>query len=485
MEQQNGFLKRFFKTEQKLEEKPKSADDMLKNAKAGSKCGPDGCNLVVESMQGGVEANYYWFLNFLRSKNLSFGLGYNEIYKIKDIYAAGEASSLWGSQEQRKGLQQDKVAQYMATIGKMIKDTFQVIRELRIIDERLEYYDGYNQEKRDAATALKGIWVDLVEGGTKNPASVFGLASQVGFATLPDLFFIVNPKGQDSVLREVNKLKGKGINRKVREVLERKLFQFLVWKDKTEKEIRNRKNFILKYLRMHFNNIQLYINWVKPYLKAVKQLQAMSTADRPYVGSTFETSETELELMAVGDNYEWTTEEGYVEELKFKKYHPCVIVKFRHIAMPQMAFQREYQRGPIHTGRTEINIQGYVLTREQINSYKAVREKESFDEIGDLIPSLKDALDSIGDELQKYLKEAGEKIEEKEKQEKEPESVLTPFKSIFTGIKSIFSREKKSKTQEVSPKKASIEKSAAKNIVKAQTYILYDVYKKSHGMLAP
>jgi len=283
MEEKKPWLSRFFRTEQEQEKQEKTAEDSIKKSQAFIReCGEDGCNIISESMRGGIEVNYYWVLNFIKSKNLSFGLGYKKIHKIKDIYTAGEASSLWGSQEQRKGLQQDKVSQYMATIGKMIKDTFQVIRELRIIDERLDYYDGFNKGDRDAVTALKGIWIDLVEGGTKNPASVFGLSSQVGFQTLPDLFFIVNPKDKNSVRKEVNKLKGKGINRKVREVLERKLFQFLVWKEKTEIEIRNRKNFILKYLRMHFNNIKLYINWVKPYLKSIKQLQSGSPASSRY-----------------------------------------------------------------------------------------------------------------------------------------------------------------------------------------------------------
>ncbi len=483
MEEKKRWFSSFFKSEQKQEEKPKKAEDIIKDSSADSECGPDGCNLIVESMQSNIEANYYWFLNFLKSTN-TFGLNFKEILKINDVYSAGEASSLWGSQEQRKGIQQDKVSQYMATIGKLIKDTFQIIRELRIIDERLEYYQGYNKGSRDASTALKGIWIDLVEGGTKNPASVFGLASQVGFATLPDLFFLINPKDKNSIVQEVNKLKGQGINRKVREVLERKLFQFLVWKEKTEKEIRDRKNFILKYLRMHTNNIKLYINWVKPYLKSVKQLQSASTAERPYVGSTFETSQIELEIMAVGDKYEWVTEEGYEETFEFNKYFPCIIVKLNHIAMPQMAFQREYQRGPIHTGRTEINIKAYVLEREQIEQYKAAKEKESYEEIADLVPSLKDSLDAIGDELQKYLKEAGELVGEKEPKPKKGQgTVFTPFTSIFKGIKGIFSSGKSKKP--LTPKKESIEKDAAKNIAKAKSYVLYDVFKKTHGMLAP
>ena len=315
---ENKLLSKFiFGSKEEVQETKKSSDDVIKSGfvKRNS-CGPNGCRLVLESMQGGVETHYFWILNFLRGK--IYGRGYKDenIIKIKDIYTAGEASSLWGSQEQRKGIQQDKVSQYMATIGKMIKDTFQIIRELRIIDERLALYDEYNafasgdNNKESGAVALKGTWVDIVEGGTKNPASVFGLASQVNFVTLPDLFFTVTPKDAFSVDKEVNKLKGKGINRKVREVLGRKLKQFIIWKEKTEKEIRSRKTFILKYLRMHVNNIKLYTNWIKPYLKAIRQLQSGSSADNPLVGSTFESADAELEILAKGEIYTFPTQIG-------------------------------------------------------------------------------------------------------------------------------------------------------------------------------
>ncbi|MFH1592779.1 MAG: hypothetical protein ABIB47_05425 [Candidatus Woesearchaeota archaeon] len=467
-------------------EKP---EDVIEKSKVTSPCGPDGCYLVLESMQGGVEPHYYWMLRFLRSTN-AFGLGFKDVKKIKDIYTAAEASSMWGSQEQRKGLQQDKVSQYMATVGKLIKDTFQIIRELRILDERLTLYDEYNaygkgeNERSSGAVALKGTWIDLVEGGTKNPASVYGLASQVGFATLPDLFFIVHPKKIEDVDKEVKKLKSRGINRKVREVLGRKLKQFIIWKEKTENELRTRKNFVLKYLRMHFNNIKLYTNWVKPYLKAIKMLQSQSSEGNPDVSAAFETSQVELELLAVGEKYVEQTPEGFDVEYKFKKYFACLRLVFNHVALPQMAFQREYQRGPVHAGRTEIKIIPYVLTKKQIDEYQAAVDRKSFEDIEDLIPSIEGSLSAIGDELQKYLEEAGEVQKKEEKKDKQTEGILTPFTSVFRGIGDIFKKEKSSSGEEIEkPRKG--EKQAAEAMAKIQAFTIYDIYKKAHGMLAP
>ena len=493
-EKKPGFLVRLIGAPEKEEEKSIDANTILKKgAVTDFKKEQIKYNLIIDSMQAGVEANYYWILRFMTSRNPSFGLQM-EVKKIRDIFTASEASSFWGNVEQRKGLQQDKVSQYMATIGKLIKDMFQIIRELRIIDERLAYYDGYNKRGKSnepldepSCIALKGTWVDLVEGGTKNPASVYGLASQVGFATLPDLFFTIHPFKSEEIDREVKKLKD--FNRKVQEVLSRKLKQFLEWKEKTEKEIRHRKIFILKYLRMHFNNIKLYTSWIKPYLRAIKALQSGSTDESPDVSSAFETNMVELELVGYKKKYSISNEEGFETEYEFKKYFPCTLVKFKHVAMPMMSYQKEYQRGPIHVGRTEITIEPHFLTQKQIEEYKTAMDRKDLEEIEDLIPSLQGSLSSLGEELDKYLVEAGENINiEKKEKEKPQEGLLSPFINIFKGIKEIVTLKKapSKKGEEVlSKRKEQVEMDEAKKIAAGTSFVLYDIFKKGHGMLAP
>lgn len=495
-EKQSGFLVKLIGSSEKEEEKkPKEPEEILKKGKVKDfKNDQIQYNLIIDSMQAGVEGNYYWVLRFMTSKNPSFGLGM-KVEKIRDIFTASEASSFWGNVEQRKGLQQDKVSQYMATIGKLIKDMFQIIRELRILDERLAYYEGYNKRGKKnepldepSCIALKGTWVDLVEGGAKNPASVYGLASQVGFSTLPDLFFTIHPSKVEDIDREVKKLKDVGFNRKVQEVLSRKLKQFLEWKEKTERELKNRKIFVLKYLRMHFNNIKLYTSWIKPYLRAIKALQSGASYKTPEVSSSFETNMIELEIVGYLDKYSVANEEGFEQEYIFEKYFPCVLVKFKYVAMPMMAYQKEYQRGPIHTGRTEISIEPYVLTKEQIEEYRIAKERKDLEEVEDLIPSLEGSLSSLGEELDKYLKEAGEEIKLKEEEKPKPkEGLLSPFINIFKGFGEILTFKKPSKESKkpMSKKLEQREKAAASGIAKGRSFTLYDIYKKGHGMLAP
>ncbi|MCK5140493.1 MAG: hypothetical protein KAQ85_11675, partial [Thermodesulfovibrionia bacterium] len=187
--------------------------------------------LVVEAYNMSIEEPYFWVLEYLRNF-----VGFPNIIKITDVFSAAENSSFFGSSQQRLGMQQDKVSQFLATVGKMVKELFQLVRELRILDERLGYYkdsiDTESKSRESAEITLKGIWVDMVEQGAKNPASVYGMAREVQFTTLPDLFFSTHPLKQEDVDEVVERDRAQ-FNRKVREVLKRKLRGYLAWKEHT------------------------------------------------------------------------------------------------------------------------------------------------------------------------------------------------------------------------------------------------------------
>ena len=85
-----------------------------------------------------------------------------------------------------------------------------MIRELRMIDERVQYYDDSAKNDDAAETALKSIWVDMVEGGINNPNSVTALSLKVGFIILPDLFYSIHPKKSGDVDKTMKELERKG-----------------------------------------------------------------------------------------------------------------------------------------------------------------------------------------------------------------------------------------------------------------------------------
>ena len=465
-----------------LESKPKKPEDVLGKPMQEY-------YIEVEEVGAGVERYYFWLLNFMQASGPS-GVKADEVIKVKDIYGATETSSYWGSIEQRKGLQQDRISQYLATIGKMMKDLFQIIRELRIMDERYDYYKRSNAGDEDAEVALKSIWIDMVEGGAKNPTSVLGLATQVGFTILPDLFFSIHPKQKPqaeqkdevdrSIQEALSSLKEEGINRKIIEVLGRKLVQYLIWKQRTEREIFQRRNFMLKYLRQHYNVIKMYMDWVRPYLVNLKRLQMKQNPEDVHLISAFESSKIELELIA-----KWfQTNKETKEKLK---YHSYLKLEFTYITIPQMAYQQEYQRGAIHTGRSVIRIESYVLTDKNIKDYEDLVEEEDFQ----LIEGLNEAMASLGDELKSYLKEAGEKFKEDEKKKEEPKIERSNiFRDVFYGFGEIFGMREKSSEQfdqeremkRLSSWQIQDEREVAQGDAVKFTYVLYDVFKKFNRM---
>ncbi|MBI2558887.1 hypothetical protein HYW20_06195 [Candidatus Woesearchaeota archaeon] len=430
--------------------------------------------LHYEGYNISIEEPYFWTLHYLRY----FG-GFPRIDKITDVFAAAENSAFFGASQQRLGLQQDKVSQFLATIGKMVRELFQLVREMRVLDERLSYYgDSYTHSPsaESAEITLKGIWVDLVEQGAKNPASVYGMAREVQFTTLPDLFFSTHPKKQEDVDVVVERERGQ-FNRKVREVLKRKLRAFLAWKEHTYEELKNRRKFTLKYLRQHFEIIRMYMTWVKPYLKNIQRLQLDQTrADTPDLLVAFESSMIEVEILAIKPS-------GSVNQ--------CVLMHYLFRTRPEMNYSQEYQRGPLHLGRVEMDFRAYAWTDKEIESYKRMREQEDFQLLGVIDGSVKSALEALGDELMRYLKEAGEEFEEKKELPKTPLKRSGPFMSVFEGFAELFTSFKTSKTLKQKSKKPTqtdmmrlaIARKNAQDSVKKVMWNTYHHFKKQHDML--
>ncbi|MBI3026656.1 hypothetical protein HYY70_00950 [Candidatus Woesearchaeota archaeon] len=432
--------------------------------------------LHYEGYNISIEEPYFWTLHYLRY----FG-GFPRIDKITDVFAAAENSAFFGASQQRIGLQQDKVSQFLATIGKMVRELFQLVREMRILDERMSYYaDSYTNSPsaESAEITLKGIWVDLVEQGAKNPASVYGMAREVQFTTLPDLFFSTHPKKQEDVDIAVERERGQ-FNRKVREVLKRKVRSFLAWKEHTYEELKNRRRFTLKYLRQHFEIIRMYMTWVKPYLKNIQRLQLdQSKTETPDLIIAFESSMIEVEVLAIKGK----------EDDKIKQ---CILMHYLFRTRPEMSYTQEYQRGPLHLGRIEIDLRAYAWSDKEIESYKRMREHEDFQLLGVIDGSVKAALEALGDELMRYLKEAGEEFEERKELPKAPAKRPGPFVSILKGFAELFGSFKvKSEVKKAQKKptqtdlmKEAISRSKAEDTVKKVMWNVYHHFKKQHDML--
>ncbi len=408
--------------------------------------------LDFEAEHHNVEEIYFWIVGHARDD-----FGYPIMQKITDTHAASAASSIFGDMQGRLGAQQSNVSNYMGMMGKLLKDLFALVRELRQLEERLGYYtQSYDTKldfkaRRGAETTLKDVWITLIEGGTQNPASVYGMSQKVNFTVLPDLFFAAPPmEDENEVGKYVDSL---DFNTSVKNAVERKLFQYLIWKKKTLNELTNKRRFQIRYLRQHYETIRMYMQWIKPYLKNIKRLsQNQNMMDDPMMIHSFQTNMTEIEVLLTKPG----TKVG--PKGSEKEFHPVVLLSFVFRSKPSMDFHAKdayHQKGPIHVGKTEVTMRAYGWTREEIDNYMKYRQEEDFDILMNFDQSVSDSMEFLGEDLERYLREAHadlpddafarlhslkkKKDEPDKNQSREPENIMTLITAPIKGIGDLFS----------------------------------------------
>ena len=202
-----------------------------------------------------------------------------------------------------------------------------------------------------------------------------------------------------------------------------------------------------------------------------------SKTETPDLIVAFESSMIEVEILAVKP-----TGQSSVNQ--------CILMHYLFRTRPEMNYSQEYQRGPLHLGRVEIDFRAYAWTDKEIESYKKLREQEDFQLLGVIDGSVKAALEALGDELMRYLKEAGEEFEEK-KEAPKPAKKMGPFMSVFGGFAELFTSFKASKESKKAGKKPSqteemklaFARRGAETAVKKVMWNTYHHFKKQHDML--
>jgi hypothetical protein len=433
--------------------------------------------IVLEAFNKSIEELYFWV-----NDNIRVSEGFHDVVKITDIFAASEQSSFFGTAQQRLGMQQEKVSMFLATIGKMVKELFQLVREIRILDERISYYtDSFvidSKSRESAEITLKGIWIDMVEQGAKNPASVYGMSRELQFTTLPDLFFSIHPNSISEIDSVVDAL---DFNRKLKEVLKRKLRTFMEWKKSTFSELTTRRTFTVKYLRQHFDIIKMYLSWVKPYMRNIRRMEMVDRTQSNDLISAFEGSILEIETMY----YKLPPTHGEAKEIRFNKHiYTVIVAHFYYRTRPSMNYQQEYQKGPLHLGLTDITLRAYAWKKEDIEKYIKMKQDEEISLLKSIDESVKAAMEALGEDLENYLKEAGEKEPfEKQSLKDKAKKAADPFTSIFGGFKDSFSAISGGK-KGVNPAIIDNEKKIASSNGRRSLWQVYKNFKKTHGMLA-
>ena len=344
---------------------------------------------VVDPNYSFLEKSYLWILDHITTV-----FGYTKTMKITDTYGSSVGTDHWQIMFDRQRNVQRTITELMQSIGVLVKDIFPMIHELTMWDERLKWHEMADKGMPAGDKALKGAWTDIVEGGPENAGSIFGLARNAGFVTLPDMFFSAFVQKPEDVDQFVDvEMKDFG-NQQVKSILKRKLVQYLTWKEHTKKEIEQRRRFTVRYLRQHITSIELNMSWLAPYLRQMKYLREnMNFQDDATMISTFDNAKFEIESLCT--------------KKTDKKLKPVVLLNVQYLSTPERGGGGPYQYSSFqHSGSMTVTIRGYVWTDDQIESYKKMREVEAFELLSEFDAGFKAAMDELRNEIRKYIEAA-------------------------------------------------------------------------------
>lgn len=432
-------------------------------------------NLSYDSMGEGLEPLYFWTLDFMRDKAPG-GLGLDKVIKTEEGFEASASSGYFGELGARASVMQDRAMKILETVNNVLRGIVNIIYDLKEFEIRLKEYDKLHSddkaEAEAAKLAVKGVWMDQVDI-KKGRGSINMMAQQLQFVTLRDAFMQAENEA------DVKKM---DLNKRVQNILLRKISEYLIWEKESEKELRKRFSIERNYLKAQVNSMRLYIKWIKPYLKAAQKL-GMKEFNTPDIVAAFNNMQMELSLLGRREIQPIDVHPSFAKFEPEKKIFACLEITFNFRTVPYAA-RGQASTSYIHTGKTDITFNGYVLDSDQIGIMEA---QELYEDMG-LIEHLTDiSLKELQEDLDKFLKEEPEEKEKKKKKfkiespfgdlRKGFDDMIEPVKDVGKTFKGIFKAEPSEgfKIKEI--------KKSAEEQAKEICYLAYDIYKKAHGMM--
>lgn len=421
--------------------------------------------LAYDSISEGLEPIYFWILDFMRDSSPS-GLDL-DVKKGTELFEASASSGYFGDIGQRATVMQQRAAEMMKQVNTIVRSVLNLVYDLKEFKMRIDTYDeaqtGDKDTKESAELALKTVWMDQVDM-KKGLGSINQLAQKLNFITLRDAFMSVNTEA------EANKL---DINDRVRRILVRKINEYRKWRDYSEKEIRKRYTIERTYLKSQIDSLKLYTNWSKPYLKAAQKL-AMHEFNMPDIVASFSNTQIELSLIGKKEIKPEAVHESFRKIQINKKQYAVIICELKFRSVPQTHRTQSGQQY-VHGGRADLYFKSYALNEDDLNLLEDVELYEDMELIENLTNV---SLKELEDDLTEILKE--EKEEEKKKKKRKKSETLSEikegFKEVTEPLKDIFKFASPSQYANAEIKKAAQEKA------ESTCFVLYDVYKKAHGM---
>jgi hypothetical protein len=442
--------------------------------------------MTYEAPQNQLETIYYWILDFMKGQ---LGL---EVEKVVDNFMSSPGSGHFAEMGQRATKMQEEGMKILGGLNQTIKSALNLVYDLKEFKMRLKHYDDYidgdKKTKEGAFLALKQVWLDSVDLPRRGDGSIHSLANKIGYTTIREAFMVA------STIEELDNMSQGDeaiINEQVARILKPRLKEFLDWIKYSEMELRKRFNIEKSYLKSQVGTIKLYSAWIKPYLKAAEELRQKGFDGDAALVNAFSTSMFQLTLLAK------TRKPVTYGETSPKKrqYYPIIVVNFEYRGH---LMQRANQRGdyaPAINGTATMNFDCYALNNEE---YDLVKKKmhdsdieESLELEGDYAT---ESLKELEEDLREFLGDEDiDKILKKErKKDKKQQDDINPFTALISIFSNLFGNGKNSTKKEekiTDPKKIKKDNWTEKQIRVATAdkasgtlYLLYDIYKKAHGM---
>lgn len=435
-------------------------------------------SITYDSLSEGLEPIYFWILDFMQDPRPS-GLGMNEVIKSKDEYEAAVGSGFFSDIGVKATRMQEQAMKMMGTINTVVRSVINLIYDLREFEIRLGTYDDLNsndQDKKESAEiALRVLWMDQVDI-KRGRGSINMLSRELQFVTIRDAFVYAKSEGDVSNL---------DLNDRVKRILKSRLNEYFKWKGYSEKELRKRYNIEKAYLKSQLNSLKHYTAWVKPYLIAAKKLGmsnflTKSGWDNPNIVNLFNTVEMHLNLIGKKKINLRDVHEDYANLQVDSDYNSCVDVEIVFRTVPRAMQSPQGNLIYLHSGKTQINFRAYVLTDKELDEINKLKIEEDLE----LIEGMTEvSLKEIQEDIEHFLG----KPEEQEKKEK------VKYPSPFSGITQGFKQSVKPignvfnifrfKSSDNSFREKKIREFALED-AKSKCYLIYELYKKSHGMLS-
>ena len=449
--------------------------------------------LTYQSQQAQLEEIYYWVLDFMS------GAGW-KMEKIVDNFTASPGSAQFNEMGMKATRMQEEGMKILGALNQVVKSVLNLIYDLKEFEIRLEHYNLANskdpKEKEQGMLALKQIWLDNVDI-KRQRGSIHMMSAELGFTTLREAFMMANDKED---LDKMNKDEYGGlINDQVMRILIPRLSEFLLWLDHSEKELRKRFSIEKNYLKSQVETIKLYSGWMKPYFESAEKLRQQGFDNNSALVNAFSTSMFELQLFGKKS----VSEDSSYKKAGFKSrrnYNQILLIKLEYRGHVSQRVTQRGDYGFALGGRVDMTFKSYALNDEELKAAQklikdeALTESLSFsvDVAEDALKDLKKDIDYflMSDEDKKKEEEEKKKKEEEKKKEKKESQDINPFAALFGFGKKKKKEEKKSdENKEIKPEEIKKDNYVEKTIrataiseAAASLYLVYDLYKKTHGM---